>query len=90
MVETDCLDAPRPRGVLTTQILVELQHGPPLQHLRGRDVTLREPPGRDELPQEFRVGLVGLGPLLSACATAVSAGSARCTITPALAISSAT
>jgi hypothetical protein len=45
LVEADRLDPLHPRGVLTAQVLVELQQRPPSQDLPGRDVTLRQPPG---------------------------------------------
>jgi hypothetical protein len=62
LVETDRLDALRPAGVLGPQVLVELQQRPPLEDLCRRDVTLGQPTRREEFAQQFRVGLVGLGP----------------------------
>jgi hypothetical protein len=64
LVEADHLDPLHPRGVLTTQVLVELQQRPPFQDLRRRNITLRQPTGGQQLTQEFRVGLIGLGPPL--------------------------
>jgi hypothetical protein len=62
LVEADRLDALRPAGVLDAQVLVELQQCPPLQDLRRRDVALGQPARGEQLAQQFRVGLVGLGP----------------------------
>jgi hypothetical protein len=40
LVEAGGLDALCPAGVLTAQVLVELEHGPPFEDLRGWDVAL--------------------------------------------------
>jgi hypothetical protein len=62
LVEADRLDALCPAGVLGPQILIELEQRPPLEDLRRRDVTLGQPARREQFPEQFRVGLVGLGP----------------------------
>ena len=55
------VDPLRPSGVLGAQVLVELQQRPALQDLRRRDVALGQPPARRAVPEQLRVGLVGLG-----------------------------
>ncbi|MFI6079372.1 hypothetical protein ACIA5C_48540 [Actinoplanes sp. NPDC051343] len=62
LVETHRLDPLRPAGVLGPEVLIELEQRPPFRDLLRRDVALRQPTGREQFPQELRVGLVGLGP----------------------------
>ena len=64
LVETGRVDALRPAGVLSPQVVVELQQRPPLQHLRRRDVALRHPPCGQQMSKQLRIGLVCLGPPL--------------------------
>jgi hypothetical protein len=64
LVETDRVDPLGPARMLDPQVMVKLQPGPPVQHLRLRDVALRQPPLGQQLAKQRSVGLVRLGPAL--------------------------
>jgi hypothetical protein len=88
-VETERLDPVRPAGVLGPQILVELEQRPPLEDLPGWDVALGQPTCREQLAEQFASALSVLARRFGPRSAEVSAGSARCAVTPALSISSA-
>ena len=50
-----------PPGALISEILVQADPGPGLQHQLRRDPTLRQPPINQQLAQMRRVQLIGLG-----------------------------
>ncbi|HWN61736.1 MAG TPA: hypothetical protein VNO25_13845 [Streptosporangiaceae bacterium] len=60
------MDALRPGGALTAQVVVQLQQRPALQDPGGRDPALRQPALSQQQPQVPRVGLTGLGAPLAA------------------------
>src|SRR3954468_11898454 len=54
----------QPTGPLVQQILIEANHRTGLQHRLRGDPRLRDPPLREQLPQQPAVGAIGLGPAL--------------------------
>jgi hypothetical protein len=66
LVEAHRVDPLDPGGVLPTQVMVELQQRPVLQHLLRGDPAPRDPVAVQQLAQQPGVGAVGLGPPLAA------------------------
>jgi hypothetical protein len=90
LAEEDRVDPLRPGGMLAAQVVVQLQQRPALQHPGRRDPALGQP----ALGQQCRRCRASVRSVL-ACrlrprTNAVPAGSARCTVMPTAASSSAT
>ena len=61
LVEQDRVDPLHPGGVLSPQIVIQLEQRPAFQDAAGRDPALRQPALGQQHPQVPAVGLVGLG-----------------------------
>jgi alpha/beta hydrolase fold len=66
LVEQHRVHPLHPRGVLGPQVVVELQQRPALHDVRRRDPAFRQPALHQQVPDQPRVGLVGLGVPLAA------------------------
>ena len=89
LVEQHRVDPLHPPGVLCPQVLVELEQRPALQDLRRRDPALRQPALASSSRRCRASALSVLARRFGPRRCAVSAGSARCGVSPAAAISSA-
>ena len=65
LVEQHRMDSLDPGGVFAAQVVIQLQQRPILQHLRRRDVALRQPLLAQQAADQPRVRPVGLGPSLA-------------------------